>query len=234
MGQWVESAMPIVTAIETQKNHADRVNVYLDGRFAFGASALVIAARRVKTGGRLSDEDIEALKEDDSAERAFNAALNFLSFRPRSTRELQDYFRRKGVESDTAGAVIERLQRIKLVDDDEFARFWVENRQNFRPRGTRALRMELRQKGLTSDTIDGALENIGDESEIALTAGRKKMGSYRNLDERGFVTKMVGFLQRRGFSYADASKAARDLLQERGGALSEAGLDLAVEEIPGE
>jgi regulatory protein len=232
VGQWVESTMPVITAIETQKNHAERVNVYLDGRFAFGASALVIAAHRLKKGSELSDEDIESLKDDDSAEKAYNAALNYLSFRPRSTRELEDYFRRKGVEPATAEAVIERLRRINLINDDEFARFWVENRQSFRPRGARALRMELRQKGLSGDTIEEALEQLGDEDEIAANAGRKKMGSYRNLDERTFVTRMIGFLQRRGFSYGVAAKAARDLLAERGGEIIEEDLEPLTEDIP--
>jgi len=66
--------MPVVTALEAQKNNPERVNVYLDGQFAFGASALVIAAHHVSRGRELSDADIEALEGDDSAERAYNAA----------------------------------------------------------------------------------------------------------------------------------------------------------------
>ncbi len=224
--------MPLVTALETQKNNPERVNVYLDGRFAFGASALVIATHHVAIGCDLSDEEIAALEGDDSAERAYNAALNFLSYRPRSTREIRDYFRRKAVESPVVDAVIERLQRVNLINDEEFARFWVENRQNFRPRGTRALRVELRQKGLASETIEGALESIGDETEIALDAGRKKMGSYRTLDERTFLTRMVGFLQRRGFDYGVASRSARTLLEERGGGPDEDDLDFDLEDVP--
>lgn len=222
--------MPVVTAIETQKNNRERVNVYLDGHFAFGASALVIAAHHVVVGRDLSADEIAALEGDDSAERAYNAALNFLSYRPRSTSEIRDYFRRKAVEPQTVDAVIERLRRVNLVDDKAFARFWVENRQNFRPRGARALRVELRQKGLETDTIEQALESIGDENEIALDAGRKKMGSYRTLDDRAFITRMIGFLQRRGFDYGVASRSARFLLEERGGGLPEDELDSILEQ----
>jgi regulatory protein len=229
--QWVQMTMPVVTAIETQKNNPERVNVYLDGRFAFGASALVIVARHVTLGRELSIEEIESLEGEDSAERAYNAALNFLSYRPRSAREIQDYFRRKAVDPDIVDAVIDRLKRINLVNDDEFARFWVENRQNFRPRGARALRVELRQKGLASETIEDALGSIGDEGDIALGAGRKKMGSYRGLDDRAFLTRMIGFLQRRGFDYGVASRSARSLLEERGGSLTDEELDLGPEEI---
>jgi regulatory protein len=128
--------------------------------------------------------------------------------------------------------VIERLERVNLVNDEEFARFWVENRQTFRPRGARALRVELRQKGLATETIEGALETIGDEGDIALDAGRKKMGSYRSLDDRAFLTRMIGFLQRRGFAYGVAARSARSLLQERGGDVSQDDLDPDLEEIP--
>lgn len=224
--------MPVVTALEVQKNNPDRVNVYLDGRFAFGASALVIAAHHVSRGRELSDADIEALEGDDSAERAYNAALNLLSYRPRSAREIRDYFRRKAADPQMVEAVIERLQRVNLVNDDEFARFWVENRQNFRPRGARALRVELRQKGLATETIETALQSIGDESEIALEAGRKKMRSYRTLDDRHFLSRMIGFLQRRGFAYAVASRTAGSLLQERGGGVSEDVLAPDFEDLP--
>ena len=231
-GQWVQRTMPVVTALEAQKNNPERVNVYLDGQFAFGASALVIAAHHVSRGRELSDADIEALEGDDSAERAYNAALNFLSYRPRSAREIRDYFRRKAADPQVVEAVIERLQRVNLVNDDEFARFWVENRQNFRPRGARALRVELRQKGLATETIETALQSIGDETEIALEAGRKKMRSYRTLGDRDFLSRMIGFLQRRGFAYAVASRTAGSLLQERGGEVPEDELAPDFEDLP--
>jgi regulatory protein len=223
--------MPVVTAVETQKHDPERVNVYLDGQFAFGASALVVASRHLREGRDLSPEEVESLKQDDAVERAYGAALNFLSYRPRSRREIADYFRRKKIEPEIGEAVLTRLERLGLVDDAEFARFWVENRQSFRPRGSRALRVELRQKGIAGETIDAALSDLGDEVETAREAGRKKLRTLGRLDDREFHTRMVAFLQRRGFTYAAAAHAARDLAQERGVANVEIPLE---EEIPGE
>jgi regulatory protein len=145
------------------------------------------------------------------------SALNFLSFRPRSRREIEGHLRKKKVEIETAQAAIERLERAGLIDDREFARFWVENRQTFRPRGTRALQAEMRQKGLDSEVIDGALENLGDEEETAYVAGRKKAHSLRAADEGEFFRKMLGFLQRRGFPYAAAAPAAKRLYRDVAG-----------------
>jgi regulatory protein len=206
--------MPTITALETQQHDPERVNVYLDGRFAFGVSRMVAVARRLSEGLEVDGDLIEAAMRDDAVERAYGAALNFLSFRPRSHREIRDYFRKKQVEPDVVLAVTERLERTGLIDDREFARFWVDNRQTFRPRGTRALKAEMRQKGLDGEVIDEALEGLGDEEETAYRAGQKKARSLAASDEREFFRSMLGFLQRRGFPYPAASAAARRLYNE--------------------
>jgi regulatory protein len=207
-------AVRTITAIETQRRDPERVNVYLDGEFAFGFSRLVAVSRGLVEGRSLSPAEVEALRAEDDVEKAFNAALNFLSFRPRSRREIEDYFRRRKLEPEVGVAVVERLERIGVLDDREFARFWVENRQTFRPRGTRALKAELRQKGIESEIIDDTLADIGDEEETAYQAGIKKARSYRTADEREFFRKMLGFLQRRGFPYGPAAAASRRIYRE--------------------
>lgn len=206
--------MGVITTIEPQQRDPDRVNVFLDGEFAFGASRLVVASRHLAPGQHLTDEAVEELKRDDLAERTFSAALNFLSFRPRSRREMRDYFRRRGIESEIGDAVIARLERTGFLDDREFARFWVENRQTFRPRGARALRMELRQKGLDTEVVEEALTSIGDEDALAREAAGKKVRSFSGLEERDFFRRMVGFLQRRGFGYETSARVTRELWRE--------------------
>jgi regulatory protein len=207
--------MPVITAIEPQKKDPERVNVFLDGDFGFGATLLTVAARRLAVGHELAEDTIEELKQNDLAERTYGAALNFLSFRPRSRREMQDYFRRRGTDSEIGEQVIARLEGNGLVDDREFARFWVENRQAFRPRGTRALRVELRQKGLEGEVVEEALAGIGDEDVIAREAAVKKLRSFANLDEREFFRRMVGHLQRRGFPYEVGARVTRRLWEEQ-------------------
>jgi regulatory protein len=209
-------SMPIITGLREQKHDPERVNVYLDGAFGFGASRLLIVARGIVQGKALSELEIEELRRDDDVERACNAALNLLSYRPRSRGEIETYFRRKGVDLEAAQAALERLERIGLVDDDEFARFWVRNRQTFRPRGVRALRAEMRGKGLSSEVIEGALHDLPDEELSAFDAGVPKLRSYGSLDEREFFRRMVAYLQRRGFAYPAAAAATRRLSAKRG------------------
>ena len=96
----------------------------------------------------------------------------------------------------------ERLQEGKLVNDVDFANLWVENRSDFRPRGRRALRAELRQKGVNDQTIEETLIDI-DEEELAYRAAVKKSRRYKELEWLDFRKKMNGFLARRGFNYSE-------------------------------
>jgi regulatory protein len=209
--------MAVITAIEAQKRDPERVSVFVDGEFAFGASRLLVAQHRLKTGSELTPSLIETLRHDDDVDRSFNAALNYLSYRPRSTREIEQYLRRRKVADEVAGAVIARLQRIGMLDDGEFARFWVENRMAFRPRGTRALKVELRQKGVSGEIIEAALEGMEDEEPAAYEAAKAKLRSFASLDDRQFFTRMIGFLQRRGYPYAVAARVVKRLQEERSG-----------------
>jgi regulatory protein len=103
---------------------------------------------------------------------------------------------------------MDRLRRSNLVGDGSFARTWVENRTEFRPRSRRALSYELRQKGIDSETIQETLQDL-DDSELALQAALKQAWKYRSLEWADFRLKMLAFLARRGFSYHTAAEATR-------------------------
>ena len=187
-----------ITALKVQKRNPRRVNVFLDDRYAFGLAA--IEAARLRHGQVLSDEDIQRLKERDSFEKAHDRALHFLSFRPRSEAEVRRYLQGKAVSPAIEEEVIERLVRAKLVDDEEFARYWVENRRSFKPRGRRMLRAELRQKGLSDEIIGLSLMDLDEEAgayQVALRRGRR----LAHLDQVSFRQKLGAHLLRRGFNY---------------------------------
>ncbi len=190
-----------ITRLEVQKHNPERVSVYLDDEFSFGVHILV-AARMVK-GQTLDDEAIAALRTDDDRHRAYLAAVRLLALRPRSRDEIERSLRTKLFEEPVVEAAVERLTAEGLIDDAEFARFWSENRTTFRPRGVRALRYELRLKGVANDDMESALAAV-DEDEAAWTAVERKAESWRTLPEELFKQKVLGFLARRGFDYATA------------------------------
>jgi regulatory protein len=201
-----------ITALRFQKRNKDRVNVYLDGQFAFGLA--VVEAIHLEIGQMLSDDEIARLQIRDQVEKAYQRALNFLSYRPRSEDEVRRNLRKKEIEEPVIEEVIERLTRGELLDDREFARYWVENRLRFNPRGLRGLRHELRQKGLANRIIDETLEDLDVEAAArkAAEAGARRL---QELEERDFRRKLQAYLKRRGFSYAVIAPLIEELLEER-------------------
>jgi len=119
---------------------------------------------------------------------------------------VERYLSEKEVDESIVGDVVVRLQEQGFLDDESFARFWIENREQFRPRGRRALAYELRQKGLSNAAIDSALAAL-DESELAWAAIRDKVLQWENLDQVAFTNKALGYLSRRGFPYAICREA---------------------------
>jgi len=200
-----------ITSLKAQKRNPERVNIYLDGRYAFSLAA--IEAARLRRGQVLSDEDIEGLKERDSFEKAHDRALRFLSYRPRSEAEVRRYLQGKAVSPTIEEEVIERLTRAKLLDDLAFARYWVENRESFKPRGLRMLRYELYQKGLSEDTIAQALTDL-DEEESAYQVALKRGRRLAHLDQVSFRKKLGAYLLRRGFPYEVVNLAVERTWQE--------------------
>lgn len=196
-----------ITALVVQKRNKERVNVYLDGEFAFGLA--LAEAIKLKKGQTLSDEDIARLKALDEIEVVHERALNLLSHRPRSAEEVRRKLRDSKQEfSDTAiETVIERLERAGLLDDEAFARYWVDNRERFNPRSARALRHELRQKGVSDQVADKVLADL-DEQDAAYRAAQAKVRRYAHADEAEFRKRMGGYLSRRGFAYG----VVRDVL----------------------
>lgn len=205
-----------ITALAPQRGRKERLNLFLDGRFALGVDLETAVRAGLKVGVELSEAELERLRDQDEAARLYNDALRFLSFRPRSGVEVERYLRGRGADEYLLAALMGRLSGAGLVDDEAFARYWVENRAAFSPRGARALQAELRAKGVEQEHIDEVLEERDeDEDERAYQAGLKRLRSLARLDEEEFRRRMYGFLQRRGFDYETARTATARLWAEK-------------------
>lgn len=200
-----------ITAIKVQKKNPRRVNLHLDGEYAFGLSRFVAAWLQV--GQELTEQKISDLKAEDARETAYQQTLKLLNFRQRSQAEVERNLRDHQYSSDVIEAVIERLQSAGLLDDSRFAQSWVDNRNEFRPRGKSLLRMELRQRGLDDKAIATAVDDI-DESELAYQAGLKQARKYKDLEWNQFRQKLYAFLARRGFNYENISPVVERIWHE--------------------
>jgi regulatory protein len=213
-------ALRQVTAIESQaKRGSKRVNVYLDGTFAFSLAEDVAA--RLATGKYLSDADVAALRREDGLHQVYEAALNLLTYRPRSVAELRSRLERKGFDPGMIEDSLARLEKLGMVGDKEFAHFWVENRQAHSPRGGRLLRMELRFKGIDRETIDSALPDPEDEESGAYRVALAKARSLRGLEWREFRHRLGDYLVRRGFQYETTGSVVRRVWSEEHGSPDE-------------
>jgi regulatory protein len=203
--------MAKITAVEPQKRDPNRVSIYLDGVYAFGLARVVAAW--LKVGQELSQEKIASLQAEDARERAYQQALLFLSYRARSESEIRQNLRKHDIPEEVIVHTLERLRESRLADDGQFARAWVENRNTFRPRSRRALKMELHQKGLSEQAVQSALAGL-DEEALAYEAGLKKARHLQALEGSEFRRKLYEFLARRGFPYSVIASVVSRLWNE--------------------
>ena len=191
--------MKKITALVVQKRNPNRVNVHLDGEYAFGLARIV--AVWLQVGQELDEEKLKRLQVEDAREWAVQQALLFLSYRARSESEIRQNLRKHQMPEEVIEETIARLRQDGLANDGQFAQAWVENRSTFRPRSRRMLAMELRQKGLDDEAVSSALEDVDDEP-LAYEAAKKRAPRLKALEWVDFRKKLSEFLARRGFSYS--------------------------------
>ena len=167
--------MPRITFIKQQKKKTDRVNVYLDNKFGFGIDLDNFVILGLKVDQELSEEEIENIIKKAEFQKTLEKLLKFAMTRPRSEKELRDYLRRKEVHTSLHEELFNKLAKYELIGDEKFARWWVQERNSFRPRSKRLLKIELQQKGINRQIIDVVLEDtILDEVEVAYQLALKK------------------------------------------------------------
>jgi regulatory protein len=192
--------MSKITALRAGRGRGKRINIFLDGRFAFSLEAEVAVKEGLQVEQELSSGEIQKLSRTDDLQRCFSAATRYISYRPRSEPELRERLSRRGFDNDSIEKTLSRLREQGLVDDTAFAQFWTENRDYFSPRSQRLTRLELRRKGVAEEIIDSVVNSIDDE-DSAYRAGLKKARSLSHSDYQKFRHRMSNHLKRRGFNY---------------------------------
>ena len=188
----------VITALKLKKSEKNRITVFLDGEEAF--TLHLAAAAGLRKGQALTGADIERLKKEDDLSRAYNQAIRYLASRSRSQKQTESHLTGKGYHREIVAQTINRLIKEKYLDDEAFARLWVENRERFRPRSNYALQYELKEKGIAPDTIDKVLSEFKEE-ESAWALIKGKLKSWQKLGDVELKKKIMGLLSRRGFGY---------------------------------
>ena len=189
-----------ITDLKSGVRNPERVNVYVNNKFAFSLDVSQVVDLKVKIGKIISFDEFEELRRASEFGKLYQRTLEWVLSRPHSERETRDYLRRKiferKLDEKYVGIVIEKLRVKKYLDDCRFAEWYAENRFSKKGISMKRLKMELLKKGISKDIIEETLENTdrNDENEI-LKMIAKKRAKYQNDD------KLIQYLCRQGFQY---------------------------------
>lgn len=200
-----------ITAISVQARDKDRVNVSVDGKYRLSLDILQLSDLGIKIGNEYTEEEMKLLEDESQFGKLYGRALEYALMRPRSQREVKDYLYRKtrdtrtklgtikkGASVQLTDRVFERLVQKSYVDDEKFATFWIENRNQRKGTSMRKLSAELSAKGIDRTIIERLLSETDrdDITELHKIIAKKRS---RYDDEQ----KLMAYLARQGFSYDD-------------------------------
>lgn len=193
--------MSIITDLRPQKNKK-RVNVYLDGRFSFGIDLENLVRLNLKIEQEYSEKEIKEIVKKAEFQKTYDKLVRYSTLRPRSKREVEMWLRKYKVHESLHDELFNKLKRLELLDDTEFAKWWVDQRITFRPRGKRALMAELRQKGIDRYIVDEVLSMVKiDEKKMAKKLLERRKYKWEKLGKLEARKKKSEFLARKGFGW---------------------------------
>ena len=209
-----------ITKITTQIKNSSRVSIYVNNKYTFSLDLAQLADSGLKKGDELSQKDIEYYKDKSKVGKLFAKTVDYCFMRPRSTKELRDYlykktlskkykskkdsqiYRKDGLSERITQEVYEKILDKGLVDDQKFAKWWVDNRNLNKGSSFKKMRYELMSKGVDTEYIDEAFDDTerSNEDELEKVIS-KKLNKYKDKE------KMLAYLARQGFNYSDIQES---------------------------
>lgn len=209
-----------ITGLSAQQRDPNRINVLVDGKFRFSLDISQVTDLGIRVGKEFTEEELDEFEVESQFGKLYGRALEYCVMRPHSAREVKDYLYRKtrstrvrnkrtgeikdrpGVSVELTMRVFDRLVNKGYVDDANFTRWWVENRNQRKGTSRRKLQAELAAKGVASGIIEEALaatdRNDGDELAKIVAKKRNKYPDNQ---------RFMQYLARQGFSYDDIKSA---------------------------
>ena len=212
-----------ITDIKQAVKNPNRANIFVNGKYRFSLDIFQLTDLGVKIGEIFDEKEIENLEQQSEFGKLYALALNYCLMRPHSEREIRDYLMKKtlskklrnkktgefyeksGVSKLSVEQVLARLKEKKYIDDEKFARFWLENRNQRKGSSLKKLRAELLQKGVSGVIIEQVFAETSrnDSEEIRKIIDKK---AKRYPDQQ----KLVAYLARQGFSFDEINRALKN------------------------
>ncbi|MBH0231121.1 recombination regulator RecX [Halobacillus yeomjeoni] len=197
--------MAKLTKITTQKKHKNRYNIFLDRgqgeAYGFSVDEDVLIKYRLQKNMELDDATIEALIQTDTLHKSYTLAINYLSYRMRSEKEIRDYLNEKEVDSEHIDEIVKRLYDEKFLDDQEFANSLVRTRIMTSSKGPLLLKKELLEKGVSAQQAEEALTHFSFDKqyEKARKFAEKKLKNGGKKSFRQQLQNLQQTLMQKGY-----------------------------------
>jgi regulatory protein len=206
--------MPVITSIKLQKNKK-RVNIYLDGKFGFGLDLETFVKAKLKVEQELTKSEVKKIVKGSEYRKTLEKLLKFATLRPRSGYEFKRWFAKHRVHETIRGDLLGKLEKLELMDDEKFAKWWVGQRLHFKKKSVRALKAELWQKRISKEIIEEVLSEVEvDELSAARALIEKNKYKWQKLGKFKARQKASSYLARKGFGW-DMIKKALEVLDNQ-------------------
>ncbi|RLL40344.1 recombination regulator RecX [Oceanobacillus piezotolerans] len=198
--------MKKISRITTQQKRKDRYNIYLtDGQkedYAFSVDEAILIEFQLRKGLELDKETIEELLEQDNLQKSYLLAINYLSYRMRTVKEMKDYLMKKEIEPNHISVIMERLLNRKLLDDRLFSEMFVQTRINTSIKGPQLIKKELMEKGVSESIAANAITLYPYEIQIEKVHKwvEKKLKPSKKEAFKNQLQKLQVTLMQKGFT----------------------------------
>ncbi|NTV30562.1 hypothetical protein HGA91_01090 [candidate division WWE3 bacterium] len=206
--------MPVVSKIVRQKNNPKRLSLFIDDEFYCGIDEGILLDYKLTNGVELTKEQLNEIFYKSELHKLYLRAIDYLSRRPRSKKEVADYLRKKIAsyklsltnqsvsDIEIINPIIEKLELLGFVNDIEFSRWWIDQRLNAsKPKGKIVIGKELSQRGISSLLFNTTWETLAPPESDALQELVVKLSKKYNVADRKERQKLIQTLLRRGFRW---------------------------------
>lgn len=195
-------ARPImrITKVTPAAKTPGRYNIFIDGQYSFSLDELQLVQAGIHSGLEIDDEQLAKLRNESEFGKNYIRAIDLISRRPRSEKEIRDYARRKDWMPDNTDRVIDRLKDKGYLNDKVFAEAFVRSRQNASKYSRRRIELDLRRKGIADTIIKEILRDEVDDTDALRKLIAKRAKRYDD------VNKLKAYLLRAGFNYDDINR----------------------------
>ncbi len=193
-----------ITDIKPQVKQQGRYSIFVDGKYSFSLSDNALLESKLVSGQELTKDQLEEYKQKSVDDKLYNRTLNLISMRPRTEWEIKIYLDRKKASKEAIGSILNKLNRVGLIDDEKFAKIFVADRRLLRPTSRRKLINELRKKHIANEIIE---KTVADESSDEQNALKEMITKKRSQAKYQDNLKLMQYLARQGFNYSDIKQA---------------------------